>query len=113
VTVPTLLDPQARVYLTRLGGVHFYADYDDPQHHCDEDSYALGATEQEVLQALHQLGFSALTTATAPSSSTPAGEVIDIRMRSGTSAFQEGARGVTPGTPLVIVVSTGSAASNG
>lgn len=113
VSTPTLLDPQTRVLFTRLDGIHLYADYDDPQNHCDQDSYALGATEQEVLKALRQLGFSALTTAPAASSSTPAGEVMDIRTHSGTSASQEGGRGVTPSTPLVIVVSTGPAAANG
>lgn len=111
--MPTLLAPQARVNLTRLGGILLYAEYDDPKNHCDGDSYALGVTGQEVLKALHQLGFSALTTATAPSSSTPAGQVIDIRLQSGASALQEGERGLTPSTPLVIVVSAGLAAPNG
>ncbi len=113
VSVPTLLAPQARVYLTRLDGIRFYADYDDPKNHCDEDSYAFGVTEQEVLKALRQLGFSALTTATAASSSAPVGQVVDIRLQSGASAFQEGGRGLTPSTPLAIVVSAGPVASNG
>lgn len=113
VTVPTLLAPQTHVRFLKLDGIHFYADYDDPQNHCDEDSYALGTTGHEVLKALQQLGFSDLTTATAPSLSAPAGKVIDIRLQSGTSAFQEGMRDMTPSTPLVIIVSSGSTASNG
>ena len=112
VSLPTLLAPQARVYLTRLDAIRFSAEYDDPKNHCDGDSYAFGVTEQEVLKALRQLGFSALTTATAASSSAPAGQVVDIRLQSGASAFQEGGRGLTPSTPLVILVCAAPAASN-
>lgn len=100
------LSPNTNVWIISSNSNSFYANYPDPQNHCDGDTYRFGATEQEVRQTLHLLGFSAVTTTTVSSATVPAGDVVDIRTQSGLSVLK---RNVTPTTPLVVVVSRGPA----
>ena len=57
-------------------------------------------------QAPHLPGFSDVTGTTVSSQSVPAGQVVDIRTRTGQSVIQ---RNITAKTPVVLVVSRGPA----
>jgi hypothetical protein len=109
--ITTPLAPDTPVYLTPslTGSAGFSANYTDLKT-CDGDMYSFGDTEHDVLEALGQLGFSQLTTAEVSSATVPAGDVVDIRTQSGTTAIRNN---VTPATPLIVVVSRGPAAPNG